>query len=229
LLHFLIEVSSSNRHIITNANFINRLYSRRNIEEKRNRFSVLVNIFSLFFLCDNQFSQLENLIFFFSLSILSFSSSCLAATLVSLIKTRKNSIELCHSKKKISSQLFNHHAWCAKEEKRERERERKKSVSFFASSSNGNALFRVSGFFSLSLLLFYYYVLALSVVHSRGFSERDNWVRWKYSFHSNFFFLHIHTHTHIDILREMADTLCALFDLLWFTSTRWYQLLSAGK
>jgi hypothetical protein len=30
-------------------------------------------------------------------------------------------------------------------------------------------------------------------------------------------------------LREMADTLCALFDLLWFTSTRWYQLLSAGN
>jgi hypothetical protein len=27
----------------------------------------------------------------------------------------------------------------------------------------------------------------------------------------------------------MADILCALFDLLWTTSTRWYQLLSAGN
>jgi len=36
-------------------------------------------------------------------------------------------------------------------------------------------------------------------------------------------------HRYINILREMADILCALFDLLCNTSTRWYQLLSAGK
>jgi hypothetical protein len=52
---------------------------------------------------------------------------------------------------------------------KERERERKKEVGlfFFASSSNGNALFRVSNFFSLSLsFFFYYYALVFSPVHS---------------------------------------------------------------
>ena len=34
---------------------------------------------------------------------------------------------------------------------------------------------------------------------------------------------------HIDILRETADIPRALFDLFDDTSTRWYQLLSAGK
>ncbi len=119
--------------------------------------------------------------------------------------------------------------------KRGSEKERKRSWSLFfrnvvkwKCSLPGEGLF-----FSLSLLLFYYYVLAVSLVHSRGFSERDNWVRWKRSFHSIFLLLHTHAHshtyTHINILREIADTLCALFDLLWLTSTRWYQLLSAGN
>jgi hypothetical protein len=102
-----------------------------------------------------------------------------------------------------------------------KERERSRSL-FFASSSNGNALFRVSDFFSLSLLLFYYYVLALSLVHSRGFSERDNWVRWKRSFHSNFFFLHIHTHRHL--ARNGWYTLC----IVWFALIYKHQVISAS-
>ena len=96
----------------------------------------------------------------------------------------------------------------------ERERKKKKSVSFFASSSNGNALFRVSNFFffpslalvlsllrspalsSSSLSFFYHYMLVFSLAHSRGFSERDNWVRRNRSFPSNFFFFLPHTYTH---------------------------------
>jgi hypothetical protein len=119
---------------------------------------------------------------------------------------------------------------CKRGKEREGEKERSRSLFFrivvkWKCSLPGVELFLSLSFFLFLLLCARFF--SRSLAHSRGFAGCDNWVRWKRSFHSNFFFLHIHTH--IDILREMADTLSALFDLLWFTSTRWYQLLSAGN
>ena len=147
--------------------------------------------------------------------------------------------------RKISSRLFNHyHAWCAKrrrrrkKKKRERERVVGSPLIFFVFSANGNALFRMSELFLSPRALFFLplplsiflalifslsRLLTLSLVHSRGFSERDNWVRWKRSFHSIFFF-HTHTHTHRHLARNGWYTLC----IVWFALNYKHQVISAS-
>jgi hypothetical protein len=151
----------------------------------------------------------------FFLSYPSLSSSFLSVILACLIETHKSLIESCYSREKISSWLFNHRVWCAKEEKKQ-----KRSPFLFFSNILAKWKFFLPGvdlfFLSLSLMI------CISF-----FSRSRATIQKKGNVHSSsiFFFLH----THIDILRETADILCALFDLLCTTSTRWYQLLSAGN
>jgi hypothetical protein len=86
----------------------------------------------------------------------------------------------------------------------------KKSFSFF---SNILAKWK---FFLPGVDLFF---LSLSLLICISFFSRSRaTIQKKGNVHSSsiFFFLH----THIDILRETADILCALFDLLCTTSTR---------
>lgn len=150
------------------------------------------------------------------------------------------------ARKKISSWLFNHHhTWCAKEENGEREkeeecarasekeREKKKEVGLFfrivvkwkCSLPGVELFFSLARAHSLSLFFFsfffYYYMLVFSLAHSRGFSERDNWVRRKRSFPSNFF---SHTHTHRHLARNGWYTSC----IVWFASIYKHQVISAS-
>ena len=102
------------------------------------------------------------------------SSNFLSAILVSLIETRNGSIELCFTKRKISSSLKHR---VRKEREREREKkEEKKSVSFFFWHNRQMEMLS-SGHRSLSFsLLLYARSLSLSLpsVRSHGFLERDN-------------------------------------------------------
>lgn len=138
-----------------------------------------MSIFFFFFLCDDQFCQVENIFFYLPLLILYFSFSCVAATLVSLIETRKSSIELCHDKKKNLITIVQPSCMMCERGKIEKEREISRS-HFFSHRRQMEMLASGCQTFFLYLFLFFFFLLlcaryfSRSVAHSRGFSERDN-------------------------------------------------------
>ncbi len=180
---------------------------------------------SLLCVCDEQYSYRENIHFFFSffLSCSNASSTFLSAILVSLIETRKSSIELYYSKKKNLIMIVQPSCmmW-----KRGKEKEKSRSP-FFCHSRQMEMLSSGHRSFSFSLPTIMC-LFSLSFAHSlarffraQQLSKMETFISTLSSFS--------YIYRHIDILREMADILCALFDFLCNTSTRWYQLLSAGN
>lgn len=174
------------------------------------------------------------------LSLLFFSR---AATLVSLIErakagsscvmTKKNLIEIVQPSSCVMCKKRGRRAKKKKQREKERERRERSRLLFFrivvkwkCSLPDAELFLFLSVTFSLFSLSLSFVVSRLSrsishsffsLVHSRGFSERDNWVRWKRSFHSIFFSFsytptlsssyseaHTHTHTH-----KYIDTSCA--------------------
>ena len=119
-----------------------------------------------------------------------------AATLVSLIERAKAGSSCVMTKKshRDCSTIIMRDVQKRRKTGKERERETERDVGsfFFASSSNGNALFRMPSFFSFSsqfflpspfpsvspflssLVLSLSLAHSFSLVHSRGFPERDN-------------------------------------------------------